>query len=65
MLPIRHLQCCICGARTSGRQWHNRDTGYGGPCDHCVAYVKTRTTPAEMRSNYGIDGVHYNVSTTA
>jgi hypothetical protein len=33
--PARWLLCSCCGAETRGRQWHNRDTGYG-LCVSCI-----------------------------
>ena len=60
--PIRGLECCCCGQSTRGRQWWNRDTGYG-ICPPCIEYVKSHgETDAEIRDNYGIEGVHYGVS---
>jgi hypothetical protein len=57
--PVKKLLCCCCGARTKGRQWHNRDTGYG-ICSDCVAWVRGRgTNAADIRSNYGIEGIHW------
>ena len=57
---VRRLRCCSCGASCRGRQWHNRDTGYG-LCRDCSKWISTRQSPAEMHSNYGEPGVHYNV----
>ena len=65
----RNLTCCCCGAATRGRQWWNRDTGYG-LCSKCAAWVSTRKpfsslshmSAEEMRENYGVAGVHYNLA---
>lgn len=57
---IYHLTCCVCGNEAIGRQWHNRDTGYG-ICPKCAEYVKTKQTPEENQSYYGIEGIHYNI----
>ena len=59
--PIRNLTCCVCGEGTRGRQWHNRDTGFG-VCKKCVEWVKSRgETDANVHSYYGVEGVHYNI----
>ena len=59
-MNIENLTCCVCGAYTKGRQWHNRDTGYG-ICPDCITWLESRDTdPAEMKSLYGINGTHYN-----
>lgn len=57
---IRTLRCCCCGAITRGRQWHNRDTGYG-LCPDCIDFCHRNTTDDEFRSNYGDRGVHYDI----
>ena len=67
-LPSR-LICCHCGGGCVGRQWWNRDTGYG-VCRSCVARVATKPDlhdpgqteydTAELRSMWGVAGVHYN-----
>ena len=58
--PIRSLECCCCGNRTRGRQWFNRDTGYG-LCVACVEYCKRGISDDEFRSYYGERGVHFDV----
>lgn len=60
--PIVSMSCPCCGAYTRGRQWHNRDTGYG----LCVACIPFCMEQAErhgesMGDLYGIRGVHYDV----
>lgn len=59
--PVRRLICSCCGAHTAGRQWHNRDTGYG-LCNNCIDYVATRTE--DMDACYGVLGVHYGLELT-
>lgn len=56
--PIRSLTCCCCSASTRGRQWYNRDTGFG-LCPKCAAWIATRETPEAMQENYGAPNVHY------
>jgi hypothetical protein len=59
--PVKELGCCCCGNSTRGRQWYNRDTGYG-ICSECIAYVRgSGMSEAEIRDNYGIEGVHFSV----
>ncbi len=59
----RTLTCCCCGGSTLGRQWWNRDTGYG-LCDTCAQELPTRgTTPEEMHQLYGKAGIHYLLPT--
>jgi NMD protein affecting ribosome stability and mRNA decay len=57
---IKILRCCVCGERTVGRQWFNRDEGFG-LCSKCADYVGQRETEEEIRENYGVEGIHYNV----
>lgn len=59
----RRLVCCCCGASTRGRQWWNRDTGYG-ICDGCAESQARTTGPETMRSCYGERGVHYLIPPT-
>jgi hypothetical protein len=62
--PVRTLECCCCGSSTKGRQWWNRDTGYG-LCVACIPFVSTRwgkpVDPEEIRDCYGVRGVHYDL----
>lgn len=41
-----------------GRQWYNRDAGYG-LCDGCVNFVGSSLSAESMKSGYGVPGVHY------
>ncbi len=63
----RNLTCCCCGAATRGRQWWNRDTGYG-LCSKCAAWIVTHRpfghepiNAEQMHQNYGVPGLHYNI----
>lgn len=58
--PIKELICCCCGNETHGRQWWNRDTGYG-LCVPCVEWLKDKEDEETMRLNYGEKGIHYAV----
>jgi len=49
--------CCCCGKYTKGKQWWNRDKGYG-LCLSCYKWISTRETPEYMKDCYGVKGVH-------
>ena len=55
---VRDLCCCCCGSRTHGRQWWNRDKGYG-LCPGCVEFTRGFVSEADHRDCYGKPGVHY------
>ena len=57
---IVRLLCAVCGKATRGRQWFNRDRGYG-ICRKCAAFVRARTSAELLRESFGDAGVHYNV----
>lgn len=57
---IRNLECCCCGARTRGRQWWNRDTGYG-LCNACIGFCKADVMYFTTHPDYGTRGKHYDV----
>lgn len=56
----RRLTCCCCGESTIGRQWWDRDTGYG-ICNRCADQQAVREDAETMRSYYGERGRHYAV----
>ena len=58
--PIITLTCCCCGDYTQGRQWWNRDTGYG-LCTGCIDFCSNGTDEKGMTDLYGIRGTHYDV----
>jgi hypothetical protein len=59
MQPVRWLTCNCCGAHTRGRQWFNRDTGYG-MCVACIAFVRKQgMSEAEIHDLYGAEGIHW------
>jgi hypothetical protein len=59
--PVVGLTCCCCGDSTRGRQWWNRDTGFG-ICAACIRWLRKRGESAkEIHDCYGVEGVHFNV----
>lgn len=55
----RRLLCACCGAVTSGRQWWNRDTGYG-LCDACIpANSHSGADMTELEFGFGLQGYHF------
>ena len=56
--PLITLTCSCCGGVAIGRQWWNRDAGYG-LCSKCVEFVSSKETPEHIQFCYGIEGVHY------
>lgn len=61
MEPIKYLTCCCCDGPTIGRQWWNRDEGFG-LCDRCADSMKHSTAAEDMQNRYGEAGVHYAIS---
>jgi hypothetical protein len=61
MKHIKRLICACCGASAMGRQWWNRDTGFG-LCKKCADWIPAKyNMDAEgMRLSYGVRGVHYD-----
>lgn len=54
------LTCCCCGNGTKGRQWWNRDTGYG-LCDECIGTCGVGgVAPGEVADAYGVRGRHWD-----
>jgi len=59
--PPSRLTCCCCGASTTGRQWYNRDNGFG-ICRDCIDCIDmTRHTVTECVSLYGVRGITYDL----
>lgn len=59
---VRTLYCACCGEQTRGRQWWNRDTGYG-VCRKCVDWQRSRgETEETIKDYYGVQGVHWDVA---
>lgn len=58
--PIKTLTCCCCGNEARGRQWWNRDTGYG-LCNRCAEMISKKEDEETMESCYGKKGTHYSI----
>ena len=62
--PIKTLTCCCCGQETLGRQWWNRDTGYG-LCAKCAEHISTsrgyKDDPIDFELCYGKKGIHHSL----
>ena len=54
------LTCCCCGNGTHGRQWHDRDTGYG-LCTDCIGYCDADVPVGETAPYYGVRGYHFDI----
>tara|TARA_R110002020_G_scaffold337578_3_gene553014 strand:+ start:176 stop:364 length:189 start_codon:yes stop_codon:yes gene_type:complete len=59
-----NLTCCCCSGDTKGKQWHNRDKGYG-LCPTCADWIMKKETPEEMGRNYGKRGIHWDIERKA
>lgn len=59
----RRLTCAVCGSGCIGRQWWNRDTGYG-LCPTCPEFVLKHGDAAELRDCYGVRGYHFDIPGT-
>ena len=60
LAKVQTLICCCCGASTKGRQWFNRDQGYG-LCENCI-----RDNQAQGKhDSFGVEGIHYNIEAAA
>ena len=61
MRRARRLICAMCGQITRGRQWWNRDKGYG-LCPKCYDWmIKRGEDPKEIEFSYGQKGTHFCV----
>lgn len=56
--PVVPLTCSCCGGEAHGRQWHNRDLGFG-VCTRCSDWIGGRETAEYMVRGYGVRGEHY------
>lgn len=56
---MNHKTCCICGSGTKGKQWWNRDTGYGC-CEQCIVEELARNSEELVTDYYGKPGVHHS-----
>ncbi len=59
-VKIKDMECSCCGRECRGRQWWNRDTGYG-LCNRCADSFSEKEGEEEMERCYGKKGVHYYI----
>lgn len=57
---LENMHCCCCGGCTKGRQWWNRDDGYGF-CERCADEQFPNVQDAELTRSYGVRGYHFDV----
>jgi hypothetical protein len=69
MSRVRWLVCACCGSEARGRQWPNRDTGYG-VCLRCADANTAKYGEGDAsvgqrgmttRALYGVRGYHFDV----
>ena len=56
---MKRLRCSVCGAAAYGKQWWNRDKGYG-ICMKCVELVLEKEGKEALVRGYGHAGIHYS-----
>lgn len=56
----KRLTCHCCGESTRGRQWWNRDTGYG-TCTSCADRIEKKEGAEYLESIAGIRGIHFDI----
>ncbi len=61
VIPVRTLTCACCGASAPGRQWWNRDTGYG-VCAKCFTWISGREGAEQAEQSYGKPGIHHSLN---
>lgn len=52
------LRCACCGGAAFGKQWYNRDRGYG-ICMPCADMVLRKEGAEALERGYGISGIHF------
>lgn len=61
---MKSLTCCICGRNAYGKQWWNRDKGYG-LCLDCAAKWIKKSEITEFKRSYGEPGRHWGADNPA
>jgi len=56
-----YLECACCDQETKGRQWPNRDDGYG-VCSSCFEDEVKRSGEKYALCCYGVKGVHHSLN---
>lgn len=63
-VPLSTLRCPCCGAPSKGRQWWNRDTGYG-ICNDPKCWELNEISDVallEKSMGFGVRGYHWDVT---
>jgi len=55
------LFCCNIGEMAKGRQWHNRDTGFG-ICAKCADWNAETESDEYLLECFGKRGFHYDIA---
>lgn len=55
-----YLECSVCGKDEIGRQWHNRDNGFG-LCSDCVSFASRGYSHDSFQQTYGLEGYHFSI----
>lgn len=58
---VENLECSCCSNIEPGRQWQNRDQGFG-LCSECVNRVRTCFNNEQFASIFGLEGYHYSLT---
>jgi hypothetical protein len=51
--------CCVCGHAAHGKQWWNRDKGYGLCMDCAARWINRHADKADFERSYGRAGIHW------
>ena len=57
---VKALTCCCCGETTRGKQWWNRDEGYG-ICLPCAQLWREKDGKEHLEMSCGLEGVHWGL----
>lgn len=52
------LRCACCGGAAYGKQWYNRDKGYG-ICIPCADLILAKEGAEALERGYGKRGIHF------
>lgn len=58
--PVQDLECCCCGNSCRGRQWWNRDAGFG-VCASCGDKASQKEGASTADQHYGKRGIYWAI----